>query len=212
MKTKIFFLLIFTLLTFGLFSKILRRENHIFKVSDIELIKKLQLEDSTYKIEYMVAIKFHEKLNDYRKSMYLNPLDFSYAHWIASRNHSYWMSQNCPPECQTTKFASHYQTRGTKYFTGLSPEERLSYVSNKCIWTGENVLSDPSFRKRKIENSEQIAEEIAQHALNLWITSTGHHRMMLLPRHKVVGTAFIIGLDGRIWATSLFGDCGLNLR
>lgn len=173
-------------------------EPRIFKPIDIEKIQNDQTRDSLHKIEYLASKYFHEKLNNYRKSMNLDTLNFSYIHWIASHNHSYWMSHN--------NYASHTQKKSTKYFTGETPTERLEYLGTKCTWTGENVLSDPSAYKKKM-TPEEAAQNISDRALNLWITSTNHHRIMLLSKHSVVGTAFVIDSSGKVWATSLFGQC-----
>jgi len=203
MIKKIFFLVI--IISVWGFVYLRKNEDRIFKHTDTKLIEKYISEDSIFMTEYLTSLKFHERLNLYRAYMGLDTVGFNRSLWMAAHNHCYWMSQNCPPYCKETTFSSHYQVENTKYFTGKYPGDRLSYVDSQYSWSGENVLSYPFNKKNLKLNSEELSESINEHAMNLWISSSNHHRSMLLPKHELEGTAFVISKDGRIWATSLFG-------
>jgi hypothetical protein len=203
MMKKIIFLTIISLL--GFIYGFRENENRIFKHRDIKLIEKYIGEDSLYMTEYLTSLKFHEKLNLYRVDMGLDTVGFNRILWMAAHNHCYWMSQNCPPNCKETTSSSHYQVENTKYFTGKYPGDRLSYVDSQYSWSGENVLSYPFNKKNLKLNLEELSENIAERTMNLWISSINHHRIMLLPKHELEGTAFVISKEGRVWATSLFG-------
>lgn len=157
--------------------------------------------DSIQYIERYAAYLFHEKLNSYRAAKQLNTLAWDDTLWLASRNHTQWMKIN--------NKLSHDENTGTAAFTGKSPGDRYNYASTgngKAAWCGENALynysADPG-------TANQVAERIAQYALEQWQGSPGHNENMLYESAFIEGTAFILSGE-QVWATSLFARKPFN--
>lgn len=163
------------------------------KLSSILLSAK---KDSAQKIERLAALKFHKLINAYRISSSVDSLRWDDTLWLASRNHSNWM--------KTNNELSHGETSGTTNFTGSGPGARYDYASKgkgMCSWSGENALYNYNDAGQTIE---EIATTIAEYSLSQWQHSPGHNANMLAKGSRVHGVAFILGNDGRVWATDLF--------
>lgn len=179
----------------------LRSQSSPLKADAINNLKSDAETDSVQFIERMAAYLFHEKLNDYRSAKQLNVLMWDDSLWLASRNHSVWMSKNDK--------LGHDESSGTPGFTGKSPGDRYAFATSstgKAQWCGENALynysADPG-------TAMEVAERIAQYSLEQWQTSPGHNENMLAAHAYIEGTAFII--DGeQVWATSLFARKPIN--
>lgn len=173
----------------------LHSQNTAAKAESINAIVTNSSTDSIQYVERLAAYLFHEKINSYRATRQLPALAWDDTLWLASRNHSQWMSVNDK--------LSHDQESGTQLFTGKSPGDRYAFASNnagKAKWCGENALYNYSAYST---GTAALAEHIAQYALQQWQESPGHNANMLASEAAVEGTAFII-VNERVWATSLF--------
>jgi uncharacterized protein YkwD len=164
------------------------------RLKDLPQVLKEAERDSIRKIEYLASQYFHSLLNKYRRQQKLDTLAFSAAHWMAARNHSMWMSHYS---------LTHEQRHHSRCFTGKLPGDRIKYVAPEYDWTGENLLTDFSYKKNL--SVDAAALKIAESAFRLWIQSKGHHKIITLKTHQLEGTAFIIDDEGKVWGTSLFG-------
>jgi uncharacterized protein YkwD len=164
------------------------------RLQDLPKVLKEAERDSVRKTEYMASQYFHSLLNKYRREQKLDTLAFSGAHWMAARNHSMWMSHYS---------LTHEQRHHSRCFTGKLPGDRIKYVAPEYDWTGENLLTDFSYKKNL--SVDAAALKIAESAFRLWVQSKGHHKIITLKTHRLEGTAFIIDEEGKVWGTSLFG-------
>lgn len=157
--------------------------------------------DSVAYIERLAALEFHKLINQYRKENDLNEIKWNETLWIATINHNTWMDN--------ASNLSHHQKSNTKYFTGISPGNRLDFAAGgdaDISWSGENALYNySSYGKSK----EEIAKNIAQRSFNQWQNSPGHNKNMLGKSHGSHGVAFKI-TDGRVWGTDLFSSAGFD--
>ena len=184
------------LLLFALLFQLVPANAQVADATKLASILQASRKDSVQKIERLAAVKFHKLINAYRISSGVDSLRWDDTLWLASRNHSYWMKANGE--------LSHGETKATSNFTGESPGARYEYASKgkgNCSWSGENALYNYDKSGRTID---EIAEDMASNSLSQWQHSPGHNRNMLAAGSKVHGVAFVLGNDGRVWATDLF--------
>jgi uncharacterized protein YkwD len=173
----------------------LHAQNKPSKTDALHSIVKTSETDSVQYIERLAAYLFHEKLNSYRAAEQLNTVAWDDSLWLASRNHSQWMSVN--------NLLSHDEKSGTNAFTGASPGDRYRYATadkGKAQWCGENALYNYSASGK---SATEVAERIAQRSFEQWQASPGHNANMLYGNMYMEGTAFILKGD-QVWGTSLF--------
>ena len=164
-------------------------------VQRLNAIKKTAETDSVQFIERLAAFYFHENINEYRKASNKGKLVWDDTLWLASRNHCVWMAAN--------NELSHDEKKGTYFFSGKEPGNRIVYVSSgksKLSWSGENALYNYS---SKGNNANEIAKNIADLSFEQWKNSPGHNENMLNSASYGHGVAFIIS-GFLVWGTDLF--------
>lgn len=90
-------------------------------VHQLPAIKKSAETDSVQFIERLAAYYFHQNINEYRKANEKSILVWDDTLWLASRNHCVWMCAN--------NELSHGEKKGTYFFSGKQPGDRIDYVS-----------------------------------------------------------------------------------
>lgn len=150
------------------------------------------------KVQYAVAQRFHVLLNQYREQKKLKPLAWNNVCFLAAYNHNAWMAESDE--------LSHQQHRRNKFYTGLNPGDRVSWLlkgsSVKLMWSAENCLFF------FVDDMDAIqVEQVAKDAFEQWKNSSGHNANMLGKDHGSCGTAFLIH-NGKVWGTTLFAFPG----
>jgi uncharacterized protein YkwD len=169
----------------------------VYSGADLPLLMRQARNDSIHKIERLAAGDFHLRINKYRQSMHIDTLSWDDTMWVAARNHCAWMNANSE--------LSHGEKKNTPCYTGEHPGDRYGYAREGkeayAAWSGENVL----YNWENAGNSiEQIANSIAEYSFVQWKNSPGHNANMLAKGSSVHAVAFLLGSDGRVWATDLF--------
>ena len=148
--------------------------------------------------ESLMAMQFHEIINEYRKSKLMLPLTFNDTLWRAAKNHNQWMEFN--------NDLDHTENKKGPYFTGRDITSRINYASNMKgdLFCGENILYFSFTIDTTAVIDDSTAFRIADEAFEMWRNSPGHNANMLR-RFKLHGISFHYA-DNRIWATNVF--CG----
>lgn len=142
---------------------------------------------------------FHKILNNYRRSIGKSKLKWLDLHWVAAYNHNQWMVEN--------ESLTHYQFTQTTRFSGASPSDRIRFVNDlnlSAIYTGENCLYN--WVGPISGNTDVKALKIAKKLFNQWKNSPGHYANMTNESHKGHAISVFIEGNGKVWATSLFGN------
>jgi uncharacterized protein YkwD len=144
--------------------------------------------------ESLIALKFHEIINEYRETNLMLPYTLNDTLCIAAKNHNKWMVFNDDLD--------HVEKKKGRYFTGREVNTRINYASNMKgdLFCGENILHFTF--ALVIDDSTAIV--VAHEAFEMWRNSPGHNANMLR-RFKLHGIAFDYA-DGLVWGTNVF--CG----
>jgi uncharacterized protein YkwD len=164
-------------------------------------------------VEHTAANKFHEseemgiilreaaelftqKLNNYRKILRAKELQHHEHIWLMALNHCLWMREN--------KNLSHSEKKGSKYFTGTSPSQRLAFVDAgmKYSTIGENVAY-LELLEEEINDSENLPEKLAHDFFAIWKKSPGHRKNMVDKSYAFHGTV-ILKSGRRFYAVHVF--------
>ena len=126
----------------------------------------------------------HRKLNDYRRSRDLSPLEHHEGLRQLAADHSNWMRR---------KRGSFFLHGSNVSHSGSLVRARTSRILHGMEAWGENVayISD-------------TPEDVARHLIVMWKSSPPHHRAML-DNWTHAGTAISVDADGAIFATMNFG-------
>lgn len=147
-------------------------------------------------LERASALKFHQKLNQFRKENKKDTLAWLPVLSGAALNHNLWMVQNS---------FSHNEKAGTPGFTGVNPSDRVEALRGEGLSSyriGENIVF---FTYEKPEYlSLDDAEALALQAFELWENSSGHRSNMLYDGYRYHGISFHIDEHGAVYGTSVF--------
>ncbi len=182
----------------------------LYKEGDLQALFSGINEDKLLQIERMAAYEFHQLINVYRQSKKLKTLYWDDKLWLAARNHSVYLIQNC-------KSLTHTESAAKTYFTGKEPSDRMDYVTygskeyafggfENCAVSGEMVPESAlKSLPQEITWAEmvELARGTASEMFELWKHSPGHNTNMLEKEHLAHGTSIVFGEHAN-YATSVF--------
>jgi hypothetical protein len=155
--------------------------------SDVANLKEQLKTDSALRFEYSCAMKFHEHLNDYRKSRNLKTLRWNDTLWVVAMNHGIYLNEN--------DLFSHQQIARKSLFSGVQPGNRYDFAVKSKHYIagyGENLFMTSIDYKN---SSDQYALE----AFNAWKKSPGHNKNMLYKSFDEHGSAVVSGESSLIF-------------
>jgi len=141
-------------------------------------------------IDLTTNLMFNRKAQGAKELQTHNPI------WLVALNHCMWMREN--------KMLEHDEKRGTKYFTGKYPSERLKYVDAKLKYSalGENI-AHIDLLEDDIKATENLAEQLSKEFFGIWKKSKGHRQNMIsktFTHHAIC----ILKTGTRFYAVSIF--------
>jgi uncharacterized protein YkwD len=185
---KLFLTMMLIVLQFSLLSQ--------FKISEYTAANKFHESEEMGMILREAAVLFTQKLNNYRKILRAKELKHHDHIWLTALNHCLWMREH--------KNLSHSEKKGSKYFTGTSPSQRLTFVETNMKYAaiGENVAYLELFEE-EINDSENLAEKLAHDFFDIWKKSPGHRKNMLDKSYNYHGIV-ILKSGRRFYAVNVF--------
>jgi len=169
--------------------------NTLFKQEDLDKLLQESYYNEKLMLERLTAFFFHNLINEYRLKGDGNWLFWDENLWLAARNQNVYLFE--------LNYISHNQDKGNNYFTGVSPSDRIDYVSKTDYNArGENIHYSSSSYSRQNDIVER-AKGIAKDSFESWKHSPGHNRNMLEHKYNSHGTSFLIN-DNKVLATSVF--------
>ncbi len=164
----------------------------LYKANHLNKLLKASETDSILMLQRSAALYFHAIINDYRQSKRKGLLQWDEALWLAAINHCTWMIEH--------EKLTHIQRKGTNYFTGNNPGDRVAFVVGKNMGGyGENALYNFHIREKSLDDQ---ARTMATAAFEDWKESPGHHKNMI-EAYGSHGVAFILAGD-TCWAVDVF--------
>ncbi|MCE2713069.1 MAG: CAP domain-containing protein [Cryomorphaceae bacterium] len=185
-------------------------EDTIYREGDLFSLMRGIKNDKLLQLERLTAFEFHQLINIYRQSKKLKTIYWDDKLWLAARNHSIYLIQNC-------KNLTHVETSSKPYFTGKEPSDRMNYVTygsqeyafggfENCAVSAE-MLPRTAIKLLPEELSWQemvsFSRSTANEMFELWKHSPGHNSNMLESEHLAHGTSIVFGEHAQ-YTTSVF--------
>lgn len=155
-----------------------------YKISEYEIALEAHTKDDMGELLHEAAKHFEDKLNTFRKKNRANELKHLNQAWLMSLNHCLWIREN--------KNLTHSERKNTKYYTGSSLSQRLTFVQSGAQFggLGENIafieLADDA-----LMNTVLLAEKLAEDFFQLWKKSPTHRKNMIEKSFSHHGIVFL---------------------
>jgi uncharacterized protein YkwD len=167
-----------------------------FKIDEYTAANKFHKSEDMGMILREAADLFTEKLNNYRKILRAKELKHHDHIWLTALNHCLWIREH--------KNLSHSEKKGSRYFTGTSPSQRLVFVDGKMKYStiGENVAY-LELLEEEITDSQNLAEKLADDFFNIWKKSPSHRKNMVDKSYAFHGIVMLKS-GRRFYAVNVF--------